>query len=332
MANVERLSLLHKVATLYYKKGLKKYDIARKIRQSPTQVGLLLKEAIDSGIVRIEVNLPNFTVLQDSLRVKYDLLDVIVVPFDKDFGQLRNNLSRASAKYFEANVKDKVKVAIGGGYLTYKMVEYLEEKLRNIDIYPTALIGRDNGITHIDPVILVNLLWAKCGHIYQKAHYFTLTPPDESANTIEIKNHYDQIKNDPRLQQFLSAMNDVDIIFTSIGSLGIDKTFNSNPSKPKNLAVSIKVSEEELKSQGVAGDIVYSFFDNNGETRPEWSIFPAIDIENLKLMSKAKNKKVVVTAGYYKNKSLKAILNNKMCNVLITDAYSAELILSRQNK
>ena len=329
MANVERLSLLHKVATLYYEKGLKKYDIAQKIKQSPTQVWLLLKEAIDAGIVRIEIKLPSFTVLQESLKVKYSLQDVVVVPFDKDFGQLRSNLSRASANYFEAKVKDKMKVAIGGGYLTYKMVEYLEEKLRNIDIYPTALIGRDNGITHIDPVILVNLLWAKCGHLYQKAHYFTLTPPNESANTFEIKNHYDEIKSDPRLQRFLSAMSDVDIIFTSIGSLGIDKTFNSNPSKPKNLAVSIKASEEELKNQGVAGDIVYSFFDKNGKSKPEWSVFPAIDIENLKSMSKDKNKKIVVTAGYYKNKSLKTVLENRICNVLITDAYSAELILSK---
>jgi deoxyribonucleoside regulator len=329
MANIERLSLLHKVATLYYEKGLKKYDIANEIKQSPTQVGLLLKEAIDEGIIKIEVQLPRFTSLQESLKNKFGLQDVIVVPFDKDFSLLRNNLSKAGAKYFEENVQNNHKIAVGGGYLTYKMIEYLEAKVRDIDIYSTALIGRDNGITHIDPMILVNLLWAKCGHQYEKAHYFTLTPPNEFADNIEIRKHYNEIKNNNRLTQLLLEMNNVDYVFTSIGSLGVDKTFNINPNKPKNLAVSIKISEEELKSQGVVGDIVYSFFGSNGHTKPEWSVFPSIEIETLKQMSKRENKKVVVTAGYYKSKSLKSVLENKMCNVLITDTYSAELLLSK---
>jgi deoxyribonucleoside regulator len=329
MANLERLTLLHKVATLFYEKGKRKYDIASDIKQSPTQVGLLLKEAIKEGIVNIEVNLPRFTSLQESLKIRFGLLDVMVVPFDNDFSLLRSNLSKVTAKYFEVNVQDNHKIAVGGGYLTYKMIEYLEDKVRNIDIYSTALLGRDNGITHIDPMILVNLLWAKCGHQYEKAHYFTLTPPNESADNTEIRKHYDEMKHNNRLIQLLSAMNSVDFVFTSIGSLGADKTFNVNPNKPKNLAVSIRISEDELKSQGVVGDIVYSFFGSDGQTRPEWSVFPSIKIETLKQMSKSKNKKVVVIAGYYKSKALKSVLENKMCNVLITDTYSAELLLSK---
>jgi DNA-binding transcriptional regulator LsrR (DeoR family) len=327
MADVNRLSLLHKVATLYYEKGLKKYDIAHKIKQSPTQVGLLLKEAIEENIVQIKVNLPHFRVLKEALINKFSLADAVVIPHDKDFALLRNNLSQATAEYFETFVGDGKKVAVGGGYLTYQMIEHLEDRLRDIDIYPTAIIGRGYTITHIDPIILVTLLWAKCGHQYGKAHYFTVMPSEDAATNAEIQKHYAEVQKSSKLRKLLREMNEVDFVFTGIGSLNADKTHHPNLSSPKNLAIALRYSEEELKASGVAGDIAYSFFDKAGKTRPEWSVFPSIEIETLKKMSKNSEKRVVVTAGYYKIKSLRTVLDNKLCNVLITDTVSAKTLL-----
>lgn len=329
MANVERLSLLHKVATLYYEKGLKKYDIAHEIKQSPTQVGLLLKEAIDEKIVNIEINLPRFTALQESLKKRFNLYDVIVVPSDNNTDVILQNLSKATAEYFEENVKDGDKVAVGGGYLTYKMIERLPDKERNIDIYPTAIIGRGPTITHIDPIVLVTLLWTRSGHCFGKAHYFTITPQNSGISLEEIHKHYENMKNNLKLQILLNEMRAVDFVFMSVGSLEADKEYVSiTKKKTQNLLDELGIQKEMLIEQGGIGDIGYSFFDVEGNPMPEWNIFPSIGIEQLKKISQSYDRKVVVSVGNYKINSLRAILKGKLCNVLITDADAARTLIS----
>ncbi len=331
MADIKRLSLLHKVASLYYEKGMKKYDIASEIKQSPTQVGLLLKEAVEIGIVKIEVNLPHFTLLQDRLKRDLGLQDAVVVPFDRDVDVVLKNLSKATAEYFEKNVSDGKKVAVGGGYLTYQMIEQLMSKDRNIDIYPTAIIGRGSIITHIDPIVLVTLLWTKSGHPYGKAHYVTITPPNNGASESEIRKHYATLQKHEKLNSLLKEMEQVDFVFTSVGGLESDKDYlAATKKKSQNLLDELNLTKEKMKEDGGIGDIAYSFFDAKGRSKPEWSIFPNIKIDKLREMAKDPRKRVVVTAGNYKIESLKAILQEeKMCNVLITDATAAETLMKK---
>lgn len=331
MANVERLSLLHKVASLYYEKGLKKYDIANEIKQSPTQVGLLLKEAVETGIVKIEVNLPRFTSLQEKLKRAFSLQDAIVVPSDRDINVVLQNLSKATAEYFEKNVSDGKKVAVGGGYLTYRMIEQLENKERDIDIYPTAIIGRGSIITHIDPIVLVTLLWTKSGHPYAKAHYVTVTPPSSRASELEIRKHYTALQKHEKLKSLLEEMEQVDFVFTSVGSLDPDKEYlAATKKKSQNLLDELNLTKEKMKDEGGIGDIAYSFFDAEGRSKPDWSIFPNIKIDRLREMAKDSKKRIVITVGNYKIDSLRAVLKSeKMCNVLITDATAAATLMKK---
>jgi DNA-binding transcriptional regulator LsrR (DeoR family) len=102
------------------------------------------------------------------------------------------------------------------------------------------------------------------------------------------------------------------------------KTTNKNS---QNLLDELGLTKDALRNSGALGDIAYSFFDAEGNTKPEWEIFPGIGIERLKEMAKSEDKRIVTTVGRYKINSLKSILKGKLCNVLITDAEAAEIIL-----
>jgi DNA-binding transcriptional regulator LsrR (DeoR family) len=331
MADAERLSLLHKIAHLYFEKGLKKFEIAHKINQSPTQVGLLLKEAQSRGIVEITVSLPKLFLMQESLKTRYQLQDAVVIPSESDYNILRLNLSVASAEYFESHVISGKKVAVGGGYLTFKMVDLLETKDRDIDVFPTALIGRGTVLHHIDPSIVATMLWAKSGHRLGKLHIFSITPPKSGADLAEIKDYYSKIIGERKgLRTICDGLGNVDFVFASIGAMNLeDHYLKAVRKKAPALLEELGLAPEELKRQGAIGDIVYSFVDDTGKSRPDWQIFPGIDMKTLRKIAADKSKKVVISVGSYKLPILRAILKGRLASVLITDAGAAQQLLTK---
>ena len=77
---------------------------------------------------------------------------------------------------------------------------------------------------------------------------------------------------------------------------------------------------------GVIGDLNYSFFDGQGGTNSNWNIFPALGVEAVRAMVKAQ-KTVVLAAGKYKLMALRAAVQGRLCNVLITDEQAAVALL-----
>jgi DNA-binding transcriptional regulator LsrR (DeoR family) len=328
MKRQDRLALLYKVAQLYYEAGVKKYKIGNMVHQSPTQVANLLKEAERAGIVSIEVNLPRLKMLQDKLKKKYRLKDAVVVPFDPNCPVLLKRLSQAAAEYFDENVSEGSKVGLGGGYLMYEMINGLPDRVRDIQIFPAAIIARGPNVGHIDPMIVGTLLWAKSGHLKERVHYVTVTPIDRTASLAQVRKHYAELLRNKMVSRLFDAMKTVDWLFSSIGDLEADGEYVAATNySTKTLLNEIKLDEASLRQQGVVGDIIYSFFDRDGNTRREWATVATHGVEHLKRMAVDPNKHVVVVVGAYKLRALKATLKGRLCDVLITDAHAAEAVL-----
>lgn len=81
-----------------------------------------------------------------------------------------------------------------------------------------------------------------------------------------------------------------------------------------------------LAEEGVIGEVSYSFFDREGNTKPEWKFAISLDADHLKNMVR-EGKDVVMIAGRYKEKALAAALKGKIGNVLITDDRTAKQLL-----
>jgi deoxyribonucleoside regulator len=335
MKEDERTALLYKVASLYFErdpdsKRLTKSQIAARIGQSPTQVANLLREAEEKGIVSIKINLPKLRELQEGLKGRYEFLrDVVVIPPEKDCAVLLRLLGKSAAEYFEEQATGGMKVGISGGYVMYEMVEALADKRRDIDIYPTAIIGRGPGVVHIDPMILVTLLWAKSGRQPDRAHYVTVLP-SEATKRDKVRQEYKRFYSErKKVREIFKQMELVDTVFASIGALEVNAEYRAATQYvTKNLLKEIRLSEDELRDEGVVGDIIYSFFDENGRTRPAWNIFLSLGVDHLREMAADPAKRVVVVVGSYKMEALKAVLRGKLCNVLITDGHAAESLIA----
>ena len=331
MRDAKRLTLLHKVALLFYREGKTKDEISKIIGKTSTTVKNLLNEAEDEGIVNITINRPRLQVMQEQLRSHFHhLRDVIVIPHEADVSVLLKNLGEAAAEYFEDKVTTGARIALGGGYLMYEMISMLPARLRDIHILPAAIIGRGPTIAHIDPMILVTLLWAKSGRLQERAHYVTVTPFDGPGMHREVRRHYLELLKRSKVRELFDEMKQVDWLFASIGGLNPDPAYVSAiHSSTRNLMYELKFKDNELRQEGVVGDLAYSFFDADGNPKPTLDVAGSLGIKQLRQMAADPSKGVVVVVGGYKMQALRAVLRGELCNVLITDARAAEGLLSK---
>ncbi|MDX2029455.1 MAG: sugar-binding domain-containing protein [Blastocatellia bacterium] len=324
----ERLQLILKVAYLYYEKEMTKTDISHEIRASATQVIRLLEEARELGFVRVEFTPPKLHELAERLKARYDWLEeAVVISYADDPGFLRRMLGKAAAEYFESAVTGEATVAIGGGDTMYEMVMALPEQSRDLFLVPAAIIDTGPVLRHIDPTVLLTLLWVRSGRRAGHAHFATGLPMNKPLSRQQLREEYEEFSQRRAVREVLAEMRRADLLFTSLGCLKSDPDYDALAPRPhKSLFESLRVTEAALAKEGVIGDINYSFFDESGRTIPEWNTFPSLGVTQARAMVR-EGKKVVVTVGNHKLSALRAALAGKLFNVLITDEMAAKELL-----
>jgi deoxyribonucleoside regulator len=327
----ERLQQVLKVAHLFYEREMTKTEISHEIRASSTQVARLLAEAREQGYVRIEFSPPKLYDLGEQLKSKYDWLQAaVVVSYADDLAFLRRMIGKAAAQYFEGAVGAGATVALGGGDTMYEMVMALPQEARDNKLVPAAIIDTGPVLTHIDPVVLVTLLWVRSGRLPGRAHFATGLPMNKPLSRQKIREEYEEFSHRKAVQEVLAEMKRTDFLFTSLGCLKTDSAYEKLAPRPhKYMLENLKLTEAALLKEGAVGDINYSFFAEDGTTAPEWNIFPALGGAQTQAMVKAR-KTVVVAAGRYKLAALRAALKGRLFNVLITDELAAKDLLSGQ--
>ena len=327
----DRFRQILKVAHLFYEKEMTKTDISHEIRASTTQVARLLEEARELGFVRVEFTPPRLHKLGEQLRGKYAWLrDATVISYAEDLVFLRRMLGKAAADYFSAQVAEGATVAIGGGDTMYEMVMALPQTERDLFFVPAAIIDSGPALTHIDPIVLLTLLWVRSGRKPRQAHFATGLPFNKPLSRQKLKEEYDEFCKRRAVQEALAKMKQADYLFTSLGCLQPDPAYEQLAPRPhKYLLENLRLNEATLKREGVVGDINYSFFDAQGQTSTDWHIFPSIGVSQAQEMVKS-GKEVVVAAGRYKLASLKSAINGRLFNVLITDEMAAKELLNSE--
>jgi DNA-binding transcriptional regulator LsrR (DeoR family) len=328
----DRLRQVLKVAHLFYEKEMTKTEISHEIRASSTQVARLLAEAREQGFVRIEFSPPKLYDLGERLRRRFDWLrEAIVVSTADDLAFLRRMIGKAAAQYFESAVGAGSLVALGGGDTMYEMVMALPQTQRDVRLVPAAIIDSGPVLTHIDPAVLVSLLWVRSGRQAGYAHLATGLPFNRLLPRQKMKEEYEQFSRRKAVQEVLMEMKRADFLFTSLGCLKADPDYLKLASRPHTfLLENLRLTESGLQREGVIGDLNYSFFDAHGKTSPNWNIFPALGVEAVREMIEA-DKTVVVAAGKYKLEALQSALKGRLLNVLITDEQAAEALLAERS-
>jgi deoxyribonucleoside regulator len=327
----QRLSNLVEIARLFYEEKRSKTAIANQFKISGTHAARLLTEAEQLGLVEVRVRPPRLQGLQQALLLRYNCLrEVIVIAVGGDSKRKLGMLGQVAAEYFDTSVEPGMKVGISGGNTIYEMITALPSRVRDVQLYPTALIGRGPFIPeHVDPMVLITLLWEKSGRTERSAYYVTIPPFDKGSKPAKVRRDNKILKTRPKVAEVWKGMQGVDIVFASVGLVrsGKEEAPRGRASL-LDLVADLGVTPQQLMKSGAIGDMSYALFDKDGKTRVEWEYFITLGIDHFRLMAADyPRRRVVVIAGEKKQQALASILRGGLCNVLITDDTTAENLL-----
>lgn len=341
------------VARLFYRDQKSKQEIARLLKVDSRKVTSLLKEAVDLGVVRINIHGRVESDLEHKLYEGFPHLKKVMIvpglPIHRDhYKRAVQDLAVLAADYFDELVSKnsshkRLHIGISGGEALLEFVRAVPDRLRNdVDIHATAIVGRGSSELNpptVDASTNATMLWTKCGSLPGRCHYANLTPYDpstlqrgETAREF-FANQLHQAEQNSIIRSVLQGMDGIDVAFADLGDYRIRPSGKTEAGFTVMSVLNPLITLQQLADEGAVGDLSYCVFDKNGNTHDSWrrlaltaghfSQQPGIDFYKNMV---GEGKTVVVIAGLLKEPALKVALKAKAFNVLITDEHTARQI------
>lgn len=306
------LSMLTRVAWLYYIQGKTHEEIAEKIHYSRSKVTRMLARARDIGIVEINVRGAYKSCIEvgDLIKEKAGLSEVIVVPSGDDLEGSQLSVGRATADYINSSLCENEVLGLAWGISFQKMIPYLKPQ-KNLNITTVQLMGGVTSGDFVDPQQIVSTITAKLG---ARGVLKSLPVVVDSG---EIKA---AMMTDRGVQEVMSRVADCTKALFGIGSTTSDAA----------LCLTGAITEkeiEEIRAAGAVGDVTGWYIGKDGEV---------LDIpHNERVMSPPPEKlksipiKIMETSGLQKTEALLGAIRGKWVDVLIIDEELAKAISDR---
>ena len=341
-------------AQLFYKDKEARKNIAKRLHTDLHGVAWLLAEAERHHIVEFQVHQTIDSDLEHRIKKLYPHVQrVLLVPgypveTSAQYAELLKRYAVVTAKYFDElldySEDQPIHVGITGGETTLEFVNAVPERIRkNLYIHTTALVSRgrlQKSGSHIEPSVNASILWSRSGRIPGRCEYATVSPyrieehgrNKRAAVAAELR----VLVESRPIRDVINAMDNIDIAFAHIGLVdpGDVPPIQKNRITVNSVLKAI-VTPKELKEEGAIADLSYCLFDKDGNSRDDWTFFLsaghyAADEKRRGLgffkQMVADDKKVIVPAGPYKLPAIKAALQAKLFNVLITDEDTARRV------
>jgi DNA-binding transcriptional regulator LsrR (DeoR family) len=320
MAHLDELRLLTRVAQLYYVKGMNQSAIAEQLDLSQATISRLIKRALAEGIVRITVSMPPgiYADLEDALLVKYSLKEVIVVDCESPENEenIQHALGSAAAFYIESTLKREDVIGISSWSATLlAMVDAMHSFPKASHARVVQILG---GIGNPDAEVHAARLTDRLAKLIQGSATFLTAPGivgSEEARRILL--------DDPYVSEAVALFDRITVALVGIGSVQPSQLLerSGNVFSAREL--------EQVRSEGAVGDICLRFFDAQGtpvKTSLDKRVI-GVSFEQLQDVPRT----VGVAGGVRKRGAIQGALRGRWVNVLITDCFTAEALVSENN-
>lgn len=309
-----RLHLITKVARLYHEQGMGQPEIAKRLSISQSRVSRLLKEAVAVGIVRTIVVPPPgvFGDLEDAVRDRYELLDVVVVDTRSEQpDDVARAIGAAGAVYLETALlpSDRVGVSSWSATLLAAVGALAPRTVRQVDEIVQVIGGVGRPDVQVRATQLVDQLARATG----ATPAFFAVPG--VASTAALR---DALMADPDAVALQQLWKTLTVLLVGIGSLT-----PSDLLRDSGNTISA-VDEESLRKAHAVGDVCLRFFDELGHLvdAPLHDRVLGIPPESIK----ATPRRVGLAGGQRKHQAIRGALRGGWVNVLITDVATAEFL------
>lgn len=298
-----RHDLIVKAAYYYYKEQMKLSDIAETLNVSRVTLNKLLKDALDEGIVRIDIldrdNTLGLMELEEMAKERFHLKNIVIA---QTVSGTCHDVALAGARMLEGMIFDGMKISLTWGETLEVLVDYLkgDNFIKDIQVY--TLVGAREFIgSAMQPNTIAYTLLRK----YQGTGYMMNAP--FICDTVEAAK---SIMNDGSFTSIVEKARESDITLVGIGP-----TPNTSVSEDK-MRYDIE-TVKLLKESNVCGDICSNFYDIYGNIckAPLCERFVKVGLDEMK-----KHKNVVgIARGQHKVASILGALNGGYLDTLITD-------------
>lgn len=306
----QRLSI--ETARLYYLSDYSQQEIATKLGVSRPTVSRLLQYAKEKGYVRIDIvdPLEDLDALGEQLKKRYglDTVHVCYSPIN-EYKEIQKHISKRAADYLYDTVKDTDIIGVTWGTTMHAVAEHLEQKqVRGVEV-----VQLKGGVSHSH----VNTYAAETVNLFAEA-YHTIArylPLPVIFDSIELKKMVDE---DRHIQRIIELGRQANIAVFTVGTVKEDALlfrlgyFNEE--------------EQRLLQQTGAGDICSRFFDKEGNICSPAINDRTVGIDLVDLRKKEKS--ILVAGGQRKIEAIEAALVGKYANILVTDQFTAQALLT----
>ncbi|MBN2072602.1 MAG: sugar-binding transcriptional regulator [Actinobacteria bacterium] len=305
-----------KVSKLYYQQNLSKVEISKNLRISRFKVAQILEEAVEEGIVTINIQEPENTYidLENKLEEKFKIFRVSVVDTSSDYGITKRNIGKAAANCLKDIVYDGDTIGIAWGTTIYEMVNSLPAKIERKDISVVQLTG---GLNQVEARYNAIELSSRLAKVFSCSCYQLYAPA--IVDGVQTKS---LLFEDSSIKRTLDMFGNVNIAIVGIGSV--------SPRPSTLLYREGFLKEKDIKNiigDCAVGDINTYFYDINGNTCKSdlEDRTVGMNIEQLKRIRYV----IGVAGGGFKANAIYAALKGKIINVLVTDHNTAETLLEK---
>jgi DNA-binding transcriptional regulator LsrR (DeoR family) len=337
MAHSDELRVMTKVARLYHEQALTQSQIAAQLHLSQATVSRLLRRAQEAQIIRITISVPPgaFPDLEEKLQARYGLRDVIVVDCAVAENPTRE-IGAAAAYYVETTLDQQEVIGISSWSGTLlAMVDAMNPLARRApaNVHGNEMHGNEvhgngghgNGGTQVVQILggvgnpnaevhAARLTGRLAALVNGTARYLPAPGVVGSAESVRV------LRADPFVNEVYALFDRVTLALVGIGAtMPSDLLASSgNSFAPGELA--------QLQAEGAVGDICLRFFDAAGNPldTPMNDRVMGMQLQQLRQCRRA----VGIAGGRRKVAAIRGALAGGWVNVLITDRYTAEALVT----
>ena len=312
MARIDELRMIARVARLYYEMDKRQSEIAEQLGLSQTTVSRLLNRSKEEGIIRISVNMPKgvYTELEETLVVKFNLRDAIVVDsLDDDEKLIQRDLGAAAAYYLESAIRPNEVIGISSWSATLlALVDALHPLPRKAGIKVVQILG---GVGNPSVEAHATRLTSRLAQLVNGEAVYLPVPgvlTTEEARNILLA--------DEVTKHAINLFDQVTTALVGIGALTPSPLLaeSGNIFSPRDMDMLIKGK--------AVGDVLLHFYDITGRV-VDTGMDKRVISMGLEQLSKV-NRAIGVAGGSRKYSGILGALRGHWVNILITDRFTAE--------
>lgn len=306
-----RLDDAARAGWLYYVAGNNQEEIAQKLGVSRQTAQRLVSLSVSEGLIKVRLDHPiaRCMELAAALRSRYALDLVEVVPSDPQSRSTTTGIAEAAAAEIERRLRasDPIVMAIGTG----RTLKAAIDQLTPMECPQHKIVSLTGSIAPDGSAAYYNVIFDIAGLV--KARSFPMPLPVIASSAAER----DLLRGQPMIHETIALAARADVTFVGIGDLG--------PDAPLYLDGFITEAElKALQKAGAVAEIVGWAYDADGRL---------IDgLTNDRVVSAALPSRetalvVALAKGQKKLPGIRAALNRRLVNGLLTDELTAESLL-----